>query len=101
MAPRSELQELLKDLLGSEHVYFQPPETVKLSYPCIIYERNRVNIRHANDKPYLHKKRYQVMIIDRDPDSEIPDKVANLPLCSFDRFFTADNLNHDVYNLFF
>jgi len=101
MAPRSDLQELLKNLLGSEHVYFQPPETVKLNYPCIIYERNRVNTRHANDAPYLLKKRYQVIVIDRDPDSEIPDKVANLPLCSFDRFYTADNLNHDVYNLFF
>ncbi len=101
MAPRSDLHELLKTLLGSDHVYFQPPETVKLTYPCIIYERNRVNTRHANDLPYLLKKRYQVIVIDRDPDSELPDKVANLPLCSFDRFYTADNLNHDVYNLFF
>jgi hypothetical protein len=101
MALRSDLHELLKTLLGSDHVYFQPPETVKLTYPCIIYERNRVNTRHANDLPYLLKKRYQVIVIDRDPDSEIPDKVANLPLCSFDRFYTADNLNHDVYNLFF
>jgi hypothetical protein len=41
------------------------------------------------------------MVIDPDPDSPIVDAVAELPLCTYDRFFTADNLNHDVFNLFF
>ena len=99
MAQRLELQALL--LTFVPNVYFQPPPTVKMVYPCIVYNRDNVKINHADDLPYKHRTRYQVTIIDRDPDSTIPAKVASLPLCSFDRFFTADNLNHDVYKLFF
>lgn len=101
MAPRLELQNLLVDILGSNNVYFQPPPSIQLKFPCIIYNREFEDFKHADNKPYNRTKRYQVTVIDRDPDSDIPDKVAQLPLCSYDRFYTADNLNHDVYNLFF
>jgi hypothetical protein len=101
MAPRLQLQTLLEALLGSRHVYFQPPPTVKMEYPAIVYSRSHIETNFADNKPYKNKKRYQVTIIDRDPDSDIHEKVAALPLCSYDRFFTADNLNHDVFNLFF
>lgn len=101
MAPRSSLQELLREILGSDNVYFQPPNNVSLKYPCIIYKRDMTRTIFADDSPYRHMKRYQVIVIDRDPDSPIPDKVAALPMCLFDRFYTADNLNHDVFNLFF
>ena len=101
MGQRLELQAVLVDLLGSPNVYFQPPATVNMKYPCIVYNRINVTIHFANNKPYKHKKRYQVTVIDSNPDSNIPDKVAELPMSSFDRFFSADNLNHDIYNLFF
>lgn len=101
MAQRLELQTLLVALLESDHVYFQPPPTVKMKYPCIIYKRDRVVAEFADNKPYKNKKRYQVTVVDPNPDSAIPEKVAALPLCSYDRFYTADNLNHDVFNLFF
>lgn len=101
MAPRLELQALLIDILGSDQVYFQPPPTVNMRYPAIVYKRDDQNSLHANNKPYKHKKRYLVTVIDEDPDSPIPDQVRELPMCSYDRFFTADNLNHDVFQLFF
>jgi hypothetical protein len=101
MAQRLELQSLLVSLLGSTNVYFQPPPTVTMQYPCIIYNRDSMNIEYADNKPYKNKKRYQVTVIDLNPDSDIPDKIAALPLCSYDRFYAADNLNHDVYTLFF
>jgi len=92
---------VLKNLLGSEHVYFQPPPTVQLHYPCIIYKRDGVSTDHADDLPYLNKRRYLVTLITTDPDSDLPEKMEALPLCSYERFYTADNLNHDVYNLYF
>jgi hypothetical protein len=101
MAPRLDLQTLLTDILETDQVYFQPPPNVQMVYPCIVYSRDWVMTNFADDKPYKHRKRYQVTVIDRDPDSEIPAKIAALPLCVFDRFYTADNLNHDVYKLFF
>lgn len=101
MAPRLELQTILIGILGSEQVYFQPPPTVLMSYPCIVYQRDYELTNFADDKPYKTRRRYQVTVIDRDPDSVIPAKIAALPLCVYDRFYTADNLNHDVYKLFF
>ena len=101
MAPRLQLQSLLESILGSSNVYFQPPANVQMKYPCIVYSRDAADTKFANNNPYRYTKRYQVTVIDRDPDSGIPDKIAVLPGSTFNRFFTADNLNHDVFTLFF
>jgi len=101
MGSRLNLQTLLEALLGTRNVYFQPPETIKLSYPGIIYSRNSGETRFANNKPYAHQLRYNIMVIDKNPDSEILEKIASLPMCTFERHYTADNLNHDVYNLYY
>lgn len=101
MAPRLELQALLISLLGSGNVYFQPPATVQMEFPCIVYRRSNLHTDFANNSPYRMKKRYQITYIDEDPDGDVSEKLAALPLCSFDRFFVVDNLNHDVYNVFF
>ena len=101
MKPRSDLQDLLVELLGSDNVYFQPPSTLQMQYPCIVYQRDDRRVEYANDSPYKHDVAYLVTVIDRDPDSAIPDKVAALSGARFDRWFAADNLNHDVYTLFF
>jgi hypothetical protein len=101
MARRLEFQALLITLLGSDHVYFQPPASLQLKYPCIVYSRDTIDIRHADNSPYKHKTRYQLTVIDLDPDSEIVEKVKELPMCSYSRFFTADDLNHDVFEIFF
>jgi hypothetical protein len=96
---RLELQTLLKSI--TENVYFQPPNSIQIQYPCIMYERNGSELEHANNRLYRHTKRYQVTVIDRNPDSELSDRVIALPLCSFDRYFVADDLNHYVFTLFF
>lgn len=99
--PRLDLQTVLEAVLGSENVYFQPPPALQMQYPCIVYRRDDALTEFADNIPYSHTKRYQVTVIDRNPDSLIPDKVAALPLCRFDRAFAANNLNHDVYNLYY
>lgn len=99
MGDRLDLHVALTDI--TPNVYFQPPPSVQMQYPCIVYERSDREVDHANNKPYKHVKRYEVTVIDKDPDSNIPELVATLPMCSFVRFFTADNLNHDVYELYF
>lgn len=101
MVQRLDLQVILVGLLGSRHVYFQPPPSITLVYPCIIYKRRDEDVIHAGNQPYHRRKQYEIKVIDRNPDSLIPDKIADLPLCTFDRHYTADDLNHDVYKLFF
>ena len=99
MAQRLQLQSLLE--LITDNVYFQPPTNIGLEFPCIIYERDGSRPEFAENGLYLHTKRYMVTVIDRNPDSNLPDKVEELPLCTFDRFYTRENLNHYVFNLFF
>lgn len=98
---REELQDLLEETLGTESVYFQPPPSFQMTYPCIVYQLNDMTTKFANDVPYLVDKQYQVTSIDRDPDSETPDKLALLPKCIFDRHFVSDGLNHNVFVMYF
>lgn len=100
MGLRRNLNALLLQIVP-KNVYFQPPETVKLVYPCIVYSRFSGSTKFADNNPYDHQKRYAVTVITRDPDSDIPDKIAMLPTSVFSTFYTVDNLNHFVYNLYY
>jgi|SRR3954470_23351396 hypothetical protein len=99
MGQRLQLHQLLETFV--DHVYFQPPSTVHLDYPCIIYKRDLADTKFADDAPYTRTLRYMITIIDPNPDSDIPAKVASVPMSLFNRFYVADNLNHDVYNVYF
>lgn len=102
MADRILLDNILRAAVGpSGMVYFQPPENQKMQYPCIVYKRTSEFSRFADDVPYARKMRYQIMIIDKNPDSLIPSKIAEIPTAVFDRHFTKSELNHDVYNLYY
>lgn len=97
--PRLELQRLFKTM--TEHVYFQPPNGLLLKYPCIVYRRDYASKQYADNVTWRRHKRYQVTVMDTDPDSLIPEKVAELPMCEQVRWFAVDDLNHDVFNLYF
>jgi hypothetical protein len=101
MAPRLELQEALVELLGSENVYFQPPTNVKIQYPCIVYKRSDADVAFADNQTYRRGWRYQVTVIDSNPDSEFPDKILDRFRPLFSRHYTAGNLNHDVFQIYF
>lgn len=101
MGQRLDLHEILCATLGSRNVYYQPPEGFKLSYPCIVYEREKIESNHANNKPYLHRNRYSVTVIDRDPESPIPNKIAAYPTSRFVDSFVSDNLHHDVFTVYY
>lgn len=98
---RFELNALLKEILGSDNVYFQPPPTLTMKYPAIVYAREGFEEKHADDSLYFRRTKYKITIIDKNPDSTICDDVANLPQCKFERHYKVDNLNHDVYSLYF
>lgn len=101
MGRRLQLQTELEELLGSRNVYFQPPPNIRMNYPAIVYEMDNRWDTHASNRPYVHKKRYQVTSIDNTPDSLTPDKIAELPLSSFSRNFVTENLHHVVFNLYY
>lgn len=101
MNNRNKLHELLCETLGSRQVYFQPPESVKMKYPAIVYSRNRIDNEHADDGVYIQSPSYLVTVIDKNPDSEIVENISLLPRCRFDRHYISDNLNHDVFTIYY
>lgn len=101
MHSRIDLQTVLEEILGSRNVYFQPPASVKMSYPAIIYSLKSFDNRFANNSIYKHMTAYEVIVIDKNPDSPFIDKMGGLQYCSFDRHYRADNLNHYVFTLYF
>lgn len=100
MASRLNLQTKLEGILGSRNVYYQPPASVKMQYPAIVYRRKDIDTRFANNVVYMQSSSYEVVLIDKNPDSEFVDKILRLPYCSYDRHYTSDNLNHDVFTIY-
>ena len=72
-----------------------------MSYDCIRYEALKIKPTFANNVPYQLHDCYQLTAIYKNPDSDLPKKIAALPMCSHERHYTADNLNHDVFNLYY
>lgn len=101
MEKRLQLHELLCEILGSRNVYFQPPETVMMNYPAIVYALDNIDNKHANGGVYLSNRRYTIIVIDDDPDSAMVDRMSTIPLCRFVRSYTADNLYHYIFELYY
>lgn len=100
MASRPSLQNLLEEILGSRNTYFQPPESIRMNYPAIVYSLGTIDKLHANDDSYKFLTAYDVTLIDKNPDTEFLIPILSLPYCSFNRFYRADNLNHWVFTLY-
>ena len=97
MATRMDLHEILLDELGTDQVYFQPPESVKMLYPCFVYSIENSPTEHADDTNYKVNDRYLVRYITRDPDDELVGALKWIHGFSFERHYVADNLHHYVY----
>jgi hypothetical protein len=99
---RLKLHEELCELLGSRQVYYQPPASLMLKYPCIVYSKAGIDRRSANDRLYRMVDRYEVVLIEHDPDSDLVDRtLIHFPMCSLDRLYVADNLYHKSLTLYF
>lgn len=102
MSKRLELHEILMTIPGLAGVYFQPPSTVRMKYPCIVYRKEGWNVNHADNILYKEKERYSITIIDSNPDSSFPYLLRHMfKYCRDDRTYVADNLNHYTFTLYF
>lgn len=97
--PRKELSKILHDIC--DNVYFQPPESVRLVYPCIIYSLSSENIKHASDSNYIFYNQYSIQLISKTSEPIQMEKLRSLSLCSMNRVFIADNLYHYNYTIYF
>jgi hypothetical protein len=102
MASRLDLHDELCEILGTENVYFQPPASVMMDYPCIRYSYTRSDQKYANNHTYLITPGYEGVVIDTNPDSDIPEKLLErFSMCSLGNPYVADNLNHFPFTLYY
>ena len=98
----AELRGILQEALGYVNIYFQPPDSVLMKYDCIRYVRNTFKVIYANDRSYNIRDEYQVTVISRDPDSELPRKIQeHFQMCRPGRQYMADNLYHFPFTIYY
>lgn len=101
-ARRYELQTRLENILGSDNVYYNPPQNIRLSYPCIVYSMSRKNISRADNVLYKVVTGYDITFMHINPDDSIDAKLlGSFSNSSFNRSFILDNIYHDVYLIYF
>lgn len=105
---RDEFQYFLEDFMGNkpihehyQNVYFNPPEDRDMNYPCIVYNLADIQVTHADNRSYRKCNRYQIIYITENPGDPKVQELEDLPMCTFDRHYTADNMHHYAYTIFF
>ena len=103
MADRLKLQEELEEFLNSKNVYYQPPATIKMVYPAIVYSKSNIMTRYADNNVYTNMDCYEVIVIDKKPDNPVIKTILQHPyyICSYDRHYVSDNLHHDVLTIYY
>lgn len=99
---REELQSMLEEFLGSANVYWQPPESIKLKYPAIVYDLYRVNQRFGSDRQHIDYPGWSITIIDLNQDVDWVQKMLEaFRYCSLERVYIADNLAHYAFIVYY
>ena len=102
MASRLQLQYELESLLDSENVYFQPPETVKLKYPCIVYSLDPTYTVQADNRNYIITNRYHIKHIYKSLSNSLKDNfLLNFMMISHDNRMIVDGMYNDDFTLYY
>lgn len=101
MDRRHRLHEELVSL-GAKKTLFQPPPSVQLEYPAIIYTTKSTYTTNADNKVYTGHRFYQIELIDPDPDTPLIDALLNkFPMIKHVNNFKTSGLNHNVFDLYY
>lgn len=102
MSRRKELHAILVEKIGdNKRVYYQPPENLNMEYPCIRYSKIPPAVRYADDKKYISKDKYQIIVLSKNPDEDVISSILDLPLSSYESHYISDNLYHDIINVYY
>ena len=100
MNNRIDLHNLLLKLAGP-NVYYQIPSNMKMKYPAVKYEREKIENNHADNMVYSQNTFYTITVISKDPDEPIVEKISKIPTCEYDRGYMIDNLYHTVFKIYY
>lgn len=98
---RVKLHHVLEDIISSRHVYFQPPESVKLEYPCIVYNLAKVPVQHADNTVYLMNPKYVIRYISKGPDDRTKLLLVQSLGVPIIQTYAQNGLYHYIYELYY
>lgn len=85
-----------------ENVYYQPPDNIRMSYPCIVYHKTGWSNRSGNNDHYIKNQQWTITLIDTDPDSLTAEDIEkHFEYCSIQQYFKKDNLSHTTLRLYY
>ena len=100
MGKRADLHNELLTL--APNAYFQPPPSARMTYPCFVYSLSRIVTKYASNIAYANLKCYNVTYISRDPVEDLLVEILeHFKYIRLDRVYTADNLYHYAFVLFY
>lgn len=96
---RTEFDKWLRKILGSNNVYFQPPESKKLEFPCIVYNISSHDVDYADDKIYQLRHKYVVRYVayPKDFDGPMKENLARELNVPIQQIYAQDGLYHCVF----
>lgn len=95
---RYAFHDALVSALGSSNVYFDPPPTIRMNYPAIVYTRRTGDSQYADDSAYIYSQLYDVIVISKNPDEPaVKSMIKAFSKCRYDRHYISDNLHHDAF----
>lgn len=98
----AELRDLQIEALGYQNTYFEPPESVRMNYDAVVYQKSSPNVRRANNRSYSVRTSYLVTVISRDPETVLPRLIQeHFERCAPERPFVTDNLYHFPFTIFY
>lgn len=101
MKSRLELHKKLCTILGSSNVYYDPPESIKLKYPCIIYHQSSGDHVYSGNKTYLFTKSYELTTISKKADDDLVNRIiSEFEMIRHGSVYTADTLFHNTFTLY-
>lgn len=102
---RLKVSNMLHCIANGAKVYYQPPENVKLVYPCIIYNRSRIENQNADNFGYKHSFFYDVTVISKQVDDQMFIDLLNYKdnecflKTDYKNRLVKDNLYHDYFTI--
>lgn len=98
---RLKVHSKLVEVMQGKKVYFQPPENLRLERPCLIYKVSNIFDLFADNVTYQRRRRYEIILVDDNPDSEYFDRLMEaFTYIKFNRFYIADSNNHWSFELY-
>ena len=72
-----------------------------MTYPAIVYRKQRLEHRYADNRKFFKGTQYEIVLISKEPDSKFINMIDELPFCAHNSCYTNDNLYHDTFTIYY